>query len=115
MKLRNKGKLTREFDTGDLVVVREQVKPSIKYWIYQTLVFKTKVPYIVLEKDTPSSCWVQIFPFCEGLGRTGRKVKESAARTEKIPYTMVTQKNVDGADIKYFMSRIFMHWYRFQR
>ena len=78
----NKGNLVREFDTGNLVVVRKQVKSTRKYGIYHKLVFKTKGPYRVLDKATPSSYWVHNLPLCEGLGRPGRKVKESAARME---------------------------------
>ena len=66
----------REFDTGDLLVVRKQVNSTIKDGKTQKLVFKTKGPYRVLEKATPSSYWLQSLPFCEGLGRPGRKVKE---------------------------------------
>ena len=73
--LRNKGKYMREFYTGDLVVLRKQVKSSIKYGISQKLVFKTKGPYIFLEKATPFSYWIQRLPFCEGLGRPGRNLK----------------------------------------
>ena len=40
--------------------------------------------------------------FCEGLGRTGRKVKESAARMVDIPSTMVLHNHVDGADTRSF-------------
>ena len=36
-------------------------------------------------------------PFCEGIGRPGRKVKELAARMENISSTMVIHKHVDGA------------------
>ena len=43
-ELRNKGKLTREFYTGDIVVVRKQVKSSIKNGVSKKLVFKTKGP-----------------------------------------------------------------------
>ena len=92
----------REFDTGDLVVVRKKVKSSRKYGIAQKLVFKTKIPYRVLEKVTMSSYWVQSLPFCEGLGRPRRKVKESAARMEKIPSTMALHKHVDGADTRFY-------------
>ena len=38
------------------------------------------------------------FPFCEGIGRPGIKVKESADRMENIPSTMVLHKHVDGTD-----------------
>ena len=37
-------------------------------------------------------------PFFEELGIPRRKVKESAARMEKIPSNMVLHKHVDGAD-----------------
>ena len=38
--LSNKGKLMREFDTGDIVVVKKQVKSSRKYRVDQKLVQK---------------------------------------------------------------------------
>ena len=38
----NKDKLVREFDIGDIVVVRKQVKSIIKYGVAQKLLFKTK-------------------------------------------------------------------------
>ena len=52
-ELHNKVKFRWNFDTGDLVVVRKQVKSSIKYWIAHKIVFKTKEPYRFLEKATP--------------------------------------------------------------
>ena len=91
----------REFDTGDFVLVREKVKSSRKYGISQKLLFKTKGPYRVLEKATPSSYWIHSLPFCEGLWRPGRKMKTSAARMEKIPSTMVLHKHVDGAETRF--------------
>ena len=39
--MRKKGKLTREFDTGEILVVRKKVK-SRKRIVYHILVFKTK-------------------------------------------------------------------------
>ena len=51
--LRNKYKLTREFDTGEVVVVTQQVKSSRKYGVSPKLLFKTKRSCIVLVKDTP--------------------------------------------------------------
>ena len=78
------------------MVVRKQVKSSIKDGISQKLVFKTKGPYIVIDKAAPISYWLQRLLFCEGLGISGRKVKESAARMENIPSTMVLHNHVDG-------------------
>ena len=40
----NKGKPMREFDIGDLVVVRKQVKSSRKEGVAHNLGFKTKGP-----------------------------------------------------------------------
>ena len=69
----------REFYTGYLVVVSKHVNSNIKYGVDHKLVFKTKGPYIFLEEATPISYWIQCLPFCEGLGRPVRKVKESEA------------------------------------
>ena len=88
----------REFYTVDLVVVRKQVKSSGKDGISHKLAFKTKGPYRVLEKATPSSYWLQHFPLCEGLGRPGIKVKESEARIENLPSTVVLHKHVYEAE-----------------
>ena len=41
-ELRNKGKLTREFDTGYIVVLRKQVGSRIKDGISHILLFKKK-------------------------------------------------------------------------
>ena len=73
--LRNKGNFMRESDTRDLVVVRKQVKSSIKDRIDQTLLFKIKGPYRVLEKAKPGSYWIQHLNFGEGLEKPGRKLK----------------------------------------
>ena len=100
-KLRNKDKLMRDFETGYLVLVSKQVKSIRKEGISQKLVLKTKIQYRVLEKTKHSSYWLQRFPFCEGLGRPGRKVKEFLARMENIPYTMVIHKHLDGTDTRF--------------
>ena len=84
-ELRNKGKLMREFDTGYLVVVSKQVNSSRKYGISQKLVFKTKVPYIVLEKATPSSFWLQSLPF---LGSMEARKKSGIIRSQYGKYTI---------------------------
>ena len=88
----------REFDTGDIVVVRKMVKTSINNGVSHKLLFKTKGPYIVLEKATSISYWLQSLPFGEVIGRPITKVTESADRMENIPFTMVIHKHVYGAD-----------------
>ena len=70
-ELHNKGNHMEGFYTGDLVLVSKQVKSSGKYGVAQKVVLKTKGPYIVLEKATLSSYWLQYLTFCEGLGRPG--------------------------------------------
>ena len=99
--IRNKGKIMREFYTGDLFIVRKKVKSSIKGGIFHKLLFKIKGPYRVLEKDTLGSYWLQHFPFFEVLGRPRKKVKDSASRMEKIPSTMVLHKHVGGEDNRF--------------
>ena len=77
------------------------MKSIKKYWIAHKLVFKTKGTYMVLKKATPISYWLQILPIVEGLVRPGRKMKESSARMEKIPSSMMPHKHVDGADTRF--------------
>ena len=101
MDLCNKGKLMREFYTGEIVVVRKQAKSIIKYGVDHILVFKTKDTYRVLEMAKPSSYWIQCLPFCEVIGRTRIKVKIPAASMENIPSTMVIHKNVDRVDNRF--------------
>ena len=62
------------------------------------MVLKTMGCYRVLEKDKPISSWLQHLPLCEGLGRPGNKMKESADRMEKISSTIVLHTHVDGED-----------------
>ena len=52
---------------------------SKKDGIDQKLVLKAKGLYRVMDKDKPRSCCLWGFPFYEGLGRPGIKVKKSAA------------------------------------
>ena len=65
-----------------------------------------KGPYKVLEKATPISYWFKFLPFYKGLGRTGRILKESSARMEKIPSTMVLNKHVYGADTRFSTMKV---------
>ena len=40
-------------------------------------------------------------PFCEGLGRLGRKVNQYAYRMKNILFTMVIHKYVDRVDTRF--------------
>ena len=93
-----KGKLVRDFDTRDIVVVRKQVNLIVKYGVSHKLSLKTKKPYRVVEKATPISYWVDNFPSCEGPGGARINFKELVSRMEKIPSKMVTHKHAYGTD-----------------
>jgi hypothetical protein len=99
--IRNEGIKQRSFDTGDLVIVRKQVQSNASKGISAKLLFKTRGPYRVIEKITPSSYKIQRLPFCRGLGRPGRFCKENVARMEKIPSTLILHRRVDGADTRF--------------
>ena len=101
-RLHKKGKLIREFYTWDIFVVRKHVELSRKYGVSQKLVFKTRVSYRVIEKDTSGSYWINCLPFCEGLGILGWKVKVLTARMYKIPSTIRVFYHVDKADTIFF-------------
>ena len=78
--MRNKYKLIREFGTGYIVVLKKQLKSSIKNGVSHKLLSKTKGPKRVLEKNTPISYYIMRLYFCEGLGRPVIKLKESMFR-----------------------------------
>ncbi len=99
---KNEGKRARVFSPGDIVLVRKRVQSSTKDGISAKLVFRARGPYRVLEQaDSPSSYIIQRIPFTRGLGRPGRRVKEKAARMERIPSVVVFPKLVDGADTRF--------------
>ena len=100
IELRNESVTERTFAPGDLVIVRKQVKSNAAKGISAKLVFKTKGPYRVIERMTPSSYKIQKLPFLRGLGRPGRFLKENAARMTKLPSTMVIHKKADGTDTR---------------
>ena len=99
-ELKNEGVRQREFDIGDLVIVRRQVQSRAVAGVSAKLTFKAKGPYRVIEKLNPGSYSIQKLPFLEGLGQPGRILKESAARMEKIPSTLVLHKRTDGVDTR---------------
>ena len=51
MGMHNKSKLIREFNTWDIVVAMNQTRSRKKDGVDHKLLFKTKSPYILLEKD----------------------------------------------------------------
>jgi hypothetical protein len=99
--IRNEGIKQRTFDIGDLVIVRKQVKSNASKGISAKLLFKTRGPYRVIDKITPSSYRLQKLPFLRGLGKPGRVCKENGARMEKLPSTLILHRKVDGADTRF--------------
>ena len=99
-ELKNEGITWRKFNVGDLVVVCKQVKSRAEAGVVAKIMFKTKGPYQVVTWDGPGSYKLQQLPFCQGLGRPGWFIKESVARMEKLPSTLVVHKKVDGADTR---------------
>ena len=100
-ELKNEGVTQRTFEPGDLVIVRKQVKSRSAEGISAKLTFKARGPYRVIEPAHAGSYWLQKLPFLQGLGRPGRRMKQSAARMEKIPSTLILHKHADGADTRF--------------
>jgi hypothetical protein len=98
--LKNDSITERTFAAGNLVIVRKQVQSNTNRGIAGEIVFKSRGPHQVLEPANPGSYWIQKLPFLDGLGSTGRRVKESAARMERTPSTLVIHKRPDGADTR---------------
>ena len=99
--MRNKGKANPVFNTGDLVIVRKQVKSDQSRGVSAKLVFKTKGPYRVIEKVSEQSYKIQKLPILKGFGRKRVLRKESVARMTKIPSTMILHRTPEGSDAKF--------------
>ena len=98
VELKNEGRKTKQFAPGDIVQVRKQV--NTKDGIPAKQVMKARGPYRVIEPTlvNPNSYWVQRIPFIRHLGKKGKRTKESAARMEKLPSTLVIHRRTDGID-----------------
>ena len=96
--LHNKVKLMRDFDTEEIMVVRNQLNSIRKYGVSQKLIFRTKWAYRVLEEDIPISYWLKRLPLFVVPGKPRRKVKEPMTTMEHIISAMVFHKNAVGAD-----------------
>lgn len=98
VELKNEGRKTKTFAPGDIVQVQKQVQTRDGVPAKQMM--RTRGPYRVIEPtaENPNSYWVQRIPFIQGLGKKGKRTKESAARMEKLPSTLVIHKRTDGTD-----------------
>ena len=77
--MRNKFKLTREFDTEDILLVSNQVKSTRKYDVTQKLTLKKGTLKIPVEGYT----------------------KIILVTVENIPLAVVLNKHLDGADTRF--------------
>jgi hypothetical protein len=109
IELKNEGRTQRLFDIGDLVIVRKQVKSDTAKGISAKLVFKTRGPYRVIDRISPSSYKLQKLPFTKGGGKPGSFSYETSARMEKIPSTLVLHPKADGADTQFSLLHGDLH------
>ena len=99
--LKDAKKQPQTFAPGDLVLVRKQKPLTDAEGVSTKLTFKTKGPYRVLEQgDHEGTYYIQRLPFGPNMGRVGKRLKESAARMEQIPSTLVLHKTTDGIDTR---------------
>jgi len=77
--LKNEGRKTKTFAPGDIVQVKKQLQS--KDGVPAKQMMQAWGPYQVIEltAENPNSYWVQRMPFIRGLGKRGRRMKESAA------------------------------------
>jgi hypothetical protein len=100
--LRNEGRANplkpTMFEVGDLVLVRKQVTTTAKKGPAK-LQLQARGPYRVLDVLSENTYTVQRIPFDRVAGGNPHKpYKESAARMQKLPSTLVIHKHTDGAD-----------------
>lgn len=98
--MRNEGKSQRQFNPGDLVIIRKQVKSDATKGAPAKQKFKWKGIYRVLEKAGDKSYRVQKLPTIQGRGTPGTVQQYSSAVMEKIPSSLVVSKHLDTSDTR---------------
>ena len=99
-EMQNQGRKQRQFQPGDLVIIRKQVQSDSSLGRPAKQTFKWKGIYKVMRKDGEKSYIVQKQPTVQGKGKPGRLLKYSAAVMEKIPSSMVVHKHLDTTDTR---------------
>jgi hypothetical protein len=100
--IKNKRVQVRNFNPGDLVLVRKQRKSNARDGQPEKLALKAKGPYRVIEQADTGSYWVQKLPALQGIDkRKGTRRKEAAFRLERIPSSVVIHKRLDSADTRF--------------
>ena len=98
-ELANKHRNKRNFNPGDIVIVRKQV--NSKEGQPAKLTLRAKGPYRVLRPAGKNTYFIQKIPWVQSLTkRPGKEQKELAWRLTKIPSTVVVHKRVHTADNK---------------
>jgi hypothetical protein len=99
--LKNQTRKEKQFSPGDIVIVRKQVTSGDSYGPAK-LRLRARGPYRVLEEvDGGGSYRIQRMPFGNNNGHKGKPYKESAARMESLPSTLVLHKLTDGIDTRF--------------
>ena len=100
-ELKNRTRKEKQFAPGDMVVVRKQVTSGDTYGPAK-LRLRARGPCRVLEEvDGGGSYRIQRMPFGNNDGHKGKPYKESAARMEKLPSSLVLHKLTDGIDTRF--------------
>lgn len=89
--LKNKSRNTKQFQPGELVIVRKQIQTNDHQGPAKARL-RARGPYRVLEEIKPGTYKIQRIPSTHGNGRKGRPTKESAARMERIPSPLIIHK-----------------------
>jgi hypothetical protein len=93
------------FAVGDLVLVRVKVKSDAKVGPAKMRI-RARGPYRVLEQLSDNTYRIQKVPFDVAAGgRPHKPYKETAARMQKLPSTVVIHKNTDGVDTRWASAR----------
>lgn len=99
-EMRNNSRKQREFQPGDLVIIRKQVQSQAAEQAPAKQKLRWKGIYKVLAKEGEKSYLVQKQPTIQGQGVAGRILKYSAAVMERIPSSVVVHKHLDTTDTR---------------
>jgi len=99
-ELANQNRRTKQFNIGDLVIIRKQIQSSSDKGIPAKQKFKWKGIYRVVEKLSDKSYHVQKLPTMQGAGKVGKLRKYSAGVMERIPSSLIINKHLDTSDTR---------------
>jgi hypothetical protein len=94
----NANQQRREFQPGDIVVIRRQIQSDASTGRPAKLRMRAQGPYRVLEKLGEDSYMVQHIRILQSLNRRpGKPQKQPAWRLERIPSSVMVNKRVDSS------------------